>query len=95
MGVFVFLALAVAFSSATADSAGIPDPKTALLDYIRLPDPAYSWRDTGARLTGVTNHIGWTGYVLNLTSQAWLTTRCRLPGNCCCMCCCAMLLGLC
>mmetsp|Transcript_23927 Transcript_23927/g.48699 ORF Transcript_23927/g.48699 Transcript_23927/m.48699 type:complete len:548 (-) Transcript_23927:26-1669(-) len=44
--------------------------------YIALPDAHYSWRDTRTRLNGVdpTTFIRWKGYVLNMTSQKWLTT---------------------
>jgi len=39
-------------------------------DYVNKPDPNYSWHDTGVV---VNTPLGWTGYVLNMTSQAWLT----------------------
>jgi len=43
---------------------------TPLDDYVNKPDPNYSWTDTGYRTGGK----GWSGYVLNMTSQAWLTS---------------------
>lgn len=43
-----------------------------LYDYVHAPDPAFAWRDTGYRLN-TTGPDGWTGYMLNLTSQTWLT----------------------
>ena len=33
------------------------------------PDPSYSWEDLGLRLEG----DNWTGYILNFTSQQWLS----------------------
>jgi len=46
-----------------------------LKGYIDKPDSAYQWEDTGHRLV-VNDYLergGWTGYVLNFTSQQWLT----------------------
>jgi len=45
--------------------------------YVNLPDPSYGWYDTGVRLNGVdeTSSVSWTGYVLNMTSQTWLTAE--------------------
>ena len=44
-----------------------------LKNYIDRPEPAYKWTDTGARLRGEGgNGVGWTGYLLNFTSQTWL-----------------------
>jgi len=43
--------------------------------YIDKPDSAYQWEDTGHRVV-VDDYLdrgGWTGYVLNFTSQQWLT----------------------
>jgi len=40
-----------------------------LWDYANAPDPTFGWVDTGYRL----NNSDYTGYMLNLTSQAWLT----------------------
>ena len=38
-------------------------------------DSNYAWNDTGARLHGLDplHFVRWTGYVLNFTSQQWLT----------------------
>ena len=43
--------------------------------YVKRHDPAYSWRDTGLRVngTGLESKVRWTGYILNMTSQTWLT----------------------
>ena len=43
--------------------------------YVRQPDPAYAWTDTGVRYngTGLLTNVTWTGYALNVTSQTWLT----------------------
>ena len=38
-------------------------------NYIDKPEPAYKWSDTGVRL----REEEWTGYLLNFTSQTWLT----------------------
>ena len=44
-----------------------------LKNYIDKPEPAYKWTDTGARLRQEgAGGGGWTGYVLNFTSQTWL-----------------------
>jgi PhoPQ-activated pathogenicity-related protein len=42
---------------------------TPLDDYVHRPDSNFSWFDTGKRVSGP----GWKGYILNMTSQAWLT----------------------
>ena len=46
-----------------------------LKEYVDKPDPNYSRYDTGKRLHGVetTTLVEWTGYVLDMTSQQWLT----------------------
>ena len=46
-----------------------------LKEYVDKPDPNYRWIDTGDRINGVDplHLVGWTGYVLNFTSQEWLT----------------------
>jgi len=41
-----------------------------LFDYVAKPDPNYAYFDTGIRMNKT---AGWTGYVLNMTSQGWLT----------------------
>ena len=48
--------------------------ETALDRYLKMPDPEYKWVDTGDRIKGVVSSVKhWTGYVLRLTSQRWLT----------------------
>ena len=42
-----------------------------LQDYVARPEPSYRWEDLGLRLEGEDGD--WTGYVLNFTSQQWLT----------------------
>merc|ERR1712179_732410 len=46
-----------------------------LKQYVDKPDSHYAWTDTGIRIDGFDPlHIKkWTGYVLNFTSQQWLT----------------------
>jgi len=41
-----------------------------LFDYVNAPDPNYAYYDTGLRIGNAS--LGWTGYILNMTSQAWL-----------------------
>ena len=43
--------------------------------YVAAPDPHYTWRDTGLRLsgTGLESKHKWTAYILNMTSQHWLS----------------------
>jgi PhoPQ-activated pathogenicity-related protein len=40
-------------------------------------DPSYTWSDTGLRINGSVETVrggqAWTGYILNMTSQTWLT----------------------
>jgi PhoPQ-activated pathogenicity-related protein len=52
---------------------------TALDEYVAKPDASYNWTDTGDRLNGTelfpTGKVGWTGYVLNMTSQTWMTEK--------------------
>jgi len=43
---------------------------TPLDDYVAIDDGFFSWLDTGARIP---NMYGCTGYILNVTSQKWLT----------------------
>jgi PhoPQ-activated pathogenicity-related protein len=40
-------------------------------DYVKRPEPLFEWHDTGARVGNATS--GFIGYVLNFTSQQWLT----------------------
>jgi len=46
-----------------------------LQQFVRLPDESYSWHDTKERVSGVDSDSGvaWTGYILNMTSQTWMT----------------------
>ena len=52
-----------------------------LLQYVQKDDGMFSWTDTGLRLNGTNDAVlpknkkSWTGYVLNVTSQAWLTPQ--------------------
>ena len=50
---------------------------TALDDYVAKEDSTYKWHDTGKRLHSAVptakGLIRYTGYVLNMTSQTWLT----------------------
>ena len=50
-----------------------------LKEYVDRPDSNYAWTDTGLRLNGIDPiHLrAWDGYVLNFTSQAWLTPEGR------------------
>merc|ERR1711936_402335 len=43
--------------------------------YVEREEPAYKWRDLGHRLEvpDYQDGGGWTGYVLNFTSQQWLS----------------------
>eukprot|EP00944_MAST-04C_sp_MAST-4C-sp1_P016170 g16170.t1 len=53
--------------------------ETALYKYVHKPDPHYTWQDTGQRISGkskfCTKNCGFVGYVLNMTSQGWLTAE--------------------
>ena len=44
--------------------------------YVEREEPAYKWRDLGHRLEvpDYQDVGGWTGYVLNFTSQTWLSS---------------------
>lgn len=48
---------------------------TPLDDYIWKEDPNYKWEDLGVTIKGhnVGNTVSYTGYMLNVTSQQWLT----------------------
>ena len=52
---------------------GLTDPACrghdCLQNYVERPEPSYRWEDLGLRLEGE----DWTGYVLNFTSQQWLS----------------------
>ena len=43
--------------------------------YVDRDEPLYKWADLGHRLEvpDFDGHGGWTGYVLNFTSQQWLS----------------------
>lgn len=45
------------------------EDRTALDDYVNKPDSNYKWFDTNITISGP----GWTTYILNMTSQQWLT----------------------
>ena len=55
----------------TQDCAGYD----CLKNYIDRPEPLYKWTDLGHRLEveDFEGSGGWTGYVLNFTSQQWLS----------------------
>ena len=57
------------FVECISDCAGYD----CLKEYIDKPDSNYAWTDTRQRLRGIDplHLIGWTGYVLNFTSQEW------------------------
>ena len=44
--------------------------------YVDREEPLYQWRDLGHRLEvpDYEGSGGWTGYVLNFTSQQWLSS---------------------
>jgi len=46
-----------------------------LKEYVEREDGAYTWSDTGERIVVSPSNGtgGWTGYILNMTSQQWLT----------------------
>lgn len=58
-----------AFATLLAAAAFAYAAASPFWDYVNKPDPAYAWRDTGFRY----HEKGWTGYMLNLTSQTWLS----------------------
>ena len=55
----------------TQDCAGYD----CLKNYIDRPEPLYQWTDLGQRIEvpDLNGEGGWTGYVLNMTSQQWMT----------------------
>jgi PhoPQ-activated pathogenicity-related protein len=66
-------ATAVALAGAAALFA-TPARASPLWDYVHLDDGAFSWVDTGVTIQGGANSTGgWTGHILNVTSQKWLT----------------------
>ena len=47
-----------------------------LKTYVDRPEPLYKWADIGHRLQvedDINGEGGWKGYVLNFTSQEWLS----------------------
>ena len=72
--IIVFLISLVACSNAlkdTQDCAGYD----CLKNYIDRPEPLYQWTDLKHRIEvpDLNGEGGWTGYVLNMTSQQWMT----------------------
>jgi len=70
--IFILLTIQLIFQ-------GLAESKCAgydcLKEYVDKPDSNFAWTDTGIRLQGIDPiHLRlWNGYVLNFTSQAWLT----------------------
>ena len=62
-------AAVAAFAAAVTLLCATAAVATPLDDYVNMPDPNFNYVDTGLRRGG----NGWTGYVYNMTSQAWLT----------------------
>ena len=58
----MFLAACLLLLASTATAS-------PLWDYVHRNDGAFAWNNTGK----VLKENGWTGYLLNVTSQAWLT----------------------
>ena len=48
-------------------------------EYVSKPEPVYSWRDTGHRVTGLL--FGGTATILNVTSLTWLDTSKAIGPN--------------
>ena len=72
--ILIFLISLGACSNAlkdTQDCAGYD----CLKNYIDRPEPLYQWTDLGHRIEvpDLNGEGGWTGYVLNMTSQQWMT----------------------
>lgn len=60
--VFFFLAIIASVAS------------TALDDYVWTPDSHYEWTDLNQPISGTSpSGVSWTGHLLNVTSQQWLT----------------------
>jgi len=73
---FCLVTTALASSSPRYDYLNGCKGYDCLEKYVQHPDPAYKWEDTGHRITGKAGLLAktnWTGYVLNFTSQTWLT----------------------
>ena len=73
MKIFIFVLAAIIFQSSNVESACAG--YDCLKEYIDKPDENFAWTDTGIRLQGLDPlHLRrWDGYVLNFTSQQWLT----------------------
>ena len=69
------LALLVSLAAA----ACVPAAATPLDDYVWRQDDTYAWKDTGLRVNA--KKEGWHGYVLNMTSQTWLSEDHFAPGS--------------
>jgi PhoPQ-activated pathogenicity-related protein len=63
------LSIAVHVSAATADRTAVGE-RTALDRYVKAPDPNYSFH-----LASTVKGDGYTAYMIDLISQAWLTTN--------------------
>jgi len=66
----LLVALAIGITPAAARAANTPDAYTALDRYVTAPDPNYTYS-----LVRAVPGKDWTTYVLEMTSQAWLTTN--------------------
>ena len=65
----MFRVVVLAAAAASCLVAGSP-----LYDYVNKDDGCFSWYDTGLSIKGGDNSSnGWTGRLLNMTSQCWLT----------------------
>jgi PhoPQ-activated pathogenicity-related protein len=66
----LFFSLSLSLLSLSSFVAGSP-----LWDYIHTDDGAFSWRDTGKsmRSDSLLPENAWSAYLLNVTSQKWLT----------------------
>ena len=62
--------LAGLLAGALPARAAAPDTRTALDRYVAAPDPSYAWR-----LDHTVKGEGHTTFVLEMTSQSWLTTN--------------------
>ena len=61
------LALALALAPACTTA-------TPLDDFVWADDPNYHWTDTGFTIEGKNaKNVSFTGYLVNMTSGAWLT----------------------
>ena len=66
----VLVAALVLPGLAQASTLRATDNLTALDEYVAAPDPSYSWE-----LKHTHKGAGWTGYVLYMASQTWLTEQ--------------------